>query len=212
MSDKKLDSAESQACYCFGWQIGMKLKGSDFDGFDMEAVKQGMDQAFAGEQALVSEEQLQQAFSVVGPLIEKRREALAEAKAAPGVLFLNENAERAEVTVLESGLQYEVLVEGDGAKPSGPTDTVKVHYEGRLIDGTVFDSSIERGQPAEFPLNRVVAGWTEGLQLMSVGSKYKLYLPHQLAYGPQGSQGAIPPYAALVFEVELLEVKPAEAA
>lgn len=212
MSENKLDSAESQASYCFGWQVGTQLKGSDFDGFDMEALKLGLEQAFSGAQTQVTEEQLQQAFSVVGPKIEARRTAVTEAQAAPGVLFLNENGDREGVTVLESGLQYEVLVEGEGDKPASAEDTVKVHYEGRLIDGTVFDSSVERGQPVEFPLNRVVPGWTEGLQLMNVGSKYKLYLPHNLAYGPQGSQGSIPPYAALVFEVELLEVTPAEAA
>ena len=125
---------------------------------------------------------------------------------AKGEQFLQENALREEVKVTESGLQYEVLKEGKGAKPTAES-TVKVHYEGTLIDGTVFDSSYQRGEPIEFPLNGVIKGWTEGLQLMSVGSKYKLYIPYELGYGERGAGQSIPPYAALIFTVELLEIK-----
>ncbi|MCQ2324509.1 MAG: FKBP-type peptidyl-prolyl cis-trans isomerase [Paludibacteraceae bacterium] len=131
--------------------------------------------------------------------------ASTEAKAA-GEKFLAENAKRPEVKTTESGLQYEVLESTLGQKPKA-TDTVRVHYEGTLIDGTVFDSSYKRGESITFGLNQVIKGWTEGLQLMSVGSKYKLYIPYQLAYGAQGAGSSIPPYAALIFTVELLGIE-----
>ena len=123
-----------------------------------------------------------------------------------GEKFLQENALRNEVKTTDSGLQYEVLTQGKGPKPTAES-TVKVHYEGTLIDGTVFDSSYQRGEPIEFPLNGVIKGWTEGLQLMPVGSKYKLYIPYELGYGERGAGASIPPYAALIFTVELLEIK-----
>ncbi|MBQ4018492.1 MAG: FKBP-type peptidyl-prolyl cis-trans isomerase, partial [Paludibacteraceae bacterium] len=125
---------------------------------------------------------------------------------ADGEKFLQENALREEVKVTDSGLQYEVLVQGKGPKPTAES-TVKVHYEGTLIDGTVFDSSYQRGEPIEFPLSGVIKGWTEGLQLMPVGSKYKLYIPYELGYGERGAGQSIPPYSALIFTVELLEIK-----
>ena len=125
---------------------------------------------------------------------------------AEGEKFLQENALREEVKVTESGLQYEVLVAGKGPKPTAES-TVKVHYEGTLIDGTIFDSSYQRGEPIEFPLNGVIKGWTEGLQLMPVGSKYKLYIPYNLGYGEHAAGASIPPYATLIFTVELLEIK-----
>jgi len=125
---------------------------------------------------------------------------------AEGEKFLEENAKRAGVKTTASGLQYEVLEATLGQKPKA-TDSVKVHYEGTLIDGTVFDSSYKRGEPISFPLNGVIKGWTEGLQLMSIGSKYKFFIPYQLAYGEHGAGASIPPYAALIFTVELLGIE-----
>ncbi|MEO0734807.1 MAG: FKBP-type peptidyl-prolyl cis-trans isomerase, partial [Bacteroidota bacterium] len=133
---------------------------------------------------------------------------LEDSQAKEGRDFLAKNAERPEVKVTDSGLQYEVLKEGnpEGKSPTA-TETVEVHYHGTLIDGTVFDSSVERGKTIEFPLNRVIAGWTEGVQLMKEGAKYRFYIPYELAYGARGSAPKIPPYAALVFDVELFAVK-----
>ena len=120
--------------------------------------------------------------------------------------YLAENAKKDGVITLPSGLQYQVLKEGNGRKPKA-TDTVKCHYEGMLVDGTMFDSSIQRGEPAEFPLNGVIAGWTEGLQLMQEGAKYRFFIPYTLGYGERGAGQSIPPFAALIFDVELIEVK-----
>ena len=140
---------------------------------------------------------------------EKQRAAAAErfkGTREEGEKYLAENAKKDGVVTLPSGLQYQVLKEGNGRKPKA-TDTVKCHYEGMLVDGTMFDSSIQRGEPAEFPLNGVIRGWTEGLQLMQEGAKYRFFIPYHLGYGEQGAGAAIPPFAALIFDVELIEVK-----
>ncbi|MEM7697499.1 MAG: FKBP-type peptidyl-prolyl cis-trans isomerase, partial [Verrucomicrobiota bacterium] len=133
------------------------------------------------------------------------QEAILAAQNVAQTRFLEDNAKKDGVTTTSSGLQYEVITEGDGAKPAA-TDTVTVHYHGTLIDGTVFDSSVERGQPTSFPLNRVISGWTEGLQLMPTGSKYRFTIPSDLAYGDRGAGTDIPPGATLVFEVELIKI------
>jgi FKBP-type peptidyl-prolyl cis-trans isomerase FklB len=135
----------------------------------------------------------------------KLRQEKAEANLKAGKAFLEQNGKRPEVTTLPSGLQYEILVNADGNKPS-ETSTVTCHYHGTLIDGRVFDSSVQRGKPASFPLNRVIKGWTEGLQLMSVGSKYRFFIPPQLAYGERQVSAEIGPNNTLIFDVELLEI------
>jgi len=143
-------------------------------------------------------------MSLFDRLQSNSREKL-DAEIEKGKAFLAENKNRAEVIETASGLQYEVLAEGTGAKP-GPTSKVTTHYHGTTIDGKVFDSSVQRGQPLSFGLNQVISGWTEGLQLMSVGSKYRFYIPHNLAYGERGAGGAIPGGATLIFEVELFDI------
>ena len=163
----------------------------------------------AGNELKVSNREAQ---TIVQDYFRKQEEKLNAERAekgkvakAEGEKYLAENAKKEGVVTLPSGLQYMVLKEGNGKKPKA-TDQVKCHYEGFLIDGTVFDSSIQRGEPAVFPLNQVIAGWTEGLQLMQEGAKYRFFIPYILGYGEGGAGASIPPYAALIFDVELLEV------
>ena len=138
-------------------------------------------------------------------LLNMLRQSVYETK-EEGEKYLADNAKKDGVISLPSGLQYSVIKEGTGKKPKA-TDRVKCYYEGFLIDGTVFDSSVQRGEPAVFPLNGVIAGWTEGVQLMAEGAKYRFFIPYDLAYGPQGAGASIPPYAALIFDVELIEIQ-----
>lgn len=200
-----LTTLEQHASYGIGLNMGQQLADNPFDGLDINAVAAGLKAAFTGAEAEVSEEQIRAAFTVISQRMQAAEAQAAKAAAGEGEAFLAENAKKAGIVVTESGLQYEVLVQGDGAKPSR-SDKVRTHYHGTLIDGTVFDSSYNRGQPAEFPVGGVIAGWTEALQLMPVGSKYRLYIPHNLAYGERGAGGAIKPYSALVFDVELLAI------
>jgi FKBP-type peptidyl-prolyl cis-trans isomerase FklB len=155
----------------------------------------------------VEPEDLQAAFNELTERLRAKQEAEAKEKAAAGQQFLDDNAKRDEVTVTESGLQYEILSAGDAdAEKPTTANKVRVHYHGTFTDGSVFDSSVERGQPIEFPVTGVIAGWTEALQLMPKGSKWRLFIPYNLAYGAQGSPGGIPPYSTLLFDVELLDV------
>lgn len=203
MSD--LTTLEQHASYGIGLQMGQQLADNPFDGFDIAAVAAGLAAAFYGDEPEVSEDQIRAAFQVISGRMQEAESAKAQVAAAVGEAFLAENATKAGIVVTESGLQYEVLTAGSGAKPTR-SDKVRTHYHGTLIDGTVFDSSYNRGQPAEFPVSGVIAGWTEALQLMPVGAKYRLYIPHNLAYGERGAGGAIKPYSALIFDVELLEI------
>ena len=189
--------------YAIGLSMGQNLLGSGVTSLEYADLAAGIKDVLEKNQPQISYQEAQQ---VLGQFFSELEAKIAgEAKAA-GEAFLAENAKREGVKVTESGLQYEVLEATIGQKPKA-TDKVRVHYEGTLIDGTVFDSSYKRGESITFGLNQVIKGWTEGLQLMSIGSKYKLYLPYQLAYGERGAGANIPPYAALIFTVELLGIE-----
>jgi FKBP-type peptidyl-prolyl cis-trans isomerase FklB len=205
MSDVKFETIEQKASYGIGLQMGQQLAGSGLEGLDVNAISAGIATALVGDAPAIEVDEINQALQALHTRAQEIREEAAKAASAEGEAFLKDNALRSEVTVLESGLQYEVMVEGDGEVPSSDK-SVRVHYHGQLVDGTVFDSSVSRGQPAEFPVTGVIAGWVEALQKMPVGSKWKLYIPHNLAYGERGAGAAIPPFAALVFEVELLAI------
>lgn len=205
MSEVKFETVEQKASYGIGLQMGQQLAGSGLEGLNVAAIAAGIATALVGEQPAISIDEINQALHTIHMRAEEARQEAAKVAASEGEAFLKDNALRPEVTVLESGLQYEVLVEGNGAIPTSDK-SVRVHYHGQLVDGTVFDSSVSRGQPAEFPVTGVIRGWVEALQLMPVGSKWKLYIPHNLAYGERGAGASIPPFAALVFEVELLDI------
>ncbi|MCV6637954.1 FKBP-type peptidyl-prolyl cis-trans isomerase [Candidatus Albibeggiatoa sp. nov. NOAA] len=205
MSDIKLDTLEAKASYGIGIQFGQQLASSNIEGLDVAAIAKGIDTVLSGSHPEIAIDEINQALQALHERTQEKNAEQAKVAAAEGEAFLEQNANRPEVTVTESGLQYEILTEGTGEKPTAE-QKVRVHYHGQLVDGTVFDSSVERGQPAEFPVNGVIQGWVEALQLMPVGSKWKLAIPQELAYGEQGAGQAIPPYAALVFEVELIAI------
>ena len=189
--------------YALGLSMGQNLMGSGVTSLNYQDLAQGIEDVLTKQQPKITYQDAQQ---VLGQFFQELEAKIAGAAKADGEKFLAENAKREGVQVTASGLQYEVLEATIGQKPKA-TDTVKVHYEGTLIDGTVFDSSYKRGESISFPLNGVIKGWTEGLQLMSVGSKYKFFIPYQLAYGERGAGQQIPPYSALIFTVELLGIE-----
>ncbi|MFY3775872.1 FKBP-type peptidyl-prolyl cis-trans isomerase [Marinobacter salsuginis] len=207
----KLDSTDQKVSYGMGLVLGERM-GNDLPNLQMEQFLQGIQHGHAGdeEDKRMSREEIQQALMTYQQQLQeeqgKQMEELAQKNLEAGEAFLAENAEREGVETTESGLQYEILEQGDGEKPAA-TDTVQVHYTGELLSGEVFDSSRERGEPVTFALNQVIPGWTEGLQLMNEGARYKLYIPSDLAYGPGGNR-AIGPNETLVFDVELLEINP----
>jgi FKBP-type peptidyl-prolyl cis-trans isomerase FklB len=189
--------------YAFGTSIGSNLKSVGFDSLSYNAFSIALQDALNGEEKI----SLKEAQKLIQTTIQGKQEALAEEQSAEGERFLEENGNRPEIVTTESGLQYEIINKSDGAIPLA-TDKVKVHYTGTLIEGTVFDSSIERGEPTSFGVSQVISGWTEALLLMPVGSKWKVFIPQDLAYGPRGAGGGeIPPYAALIFEMELLAIE-----
>ena len=188
--------------YSLGLVLSQNLKSQGFKAIVPADLAKGFEEGLAGTSSLSPE----QANAHIQNYLRAAAESQGAEARQEGEAFLANNAKRPEVKVTDSGLQYEVLREGTGKSPSA-TETVEVHYHGTLIDGTVFDSSVQRGQTISFGLNQVIPGWTEGVQLMKEGAKYRFYIPYNLAYGERGSGQTIPPYAALIFDVELFKVK-----
>lgn len=208
--NKAADSAElktpaQKASYGIGLSMGKNLSQEGMDDLNSQAVALGIEDALAKKDQRLTDEELMEAFGFLQARAQERMSALNDEAAKAGADFLVENAKRDGVQTTESGLQYEVVKKAEGAQPK-VSDVVSVHYQGTLVDGSVFDSSIERGEPVEFPVGGVIPGWVEGLQLMKVGEKYKFYIPSELAYGAQSPTPAIPANSTLVFEVELLDI------
>ncbi|WP_421920467.1 FKBP-type peptidyl-prolyl cis-trans isomerase [Marinifilum sp.] len=198
----KYTEEQDKISYCLGLSIASNLITSGVKTISIDPFMDALNAAFNGKMPEISPEE---ANKILQEFFGKIQEEQAGAAIEAGKKFLEENAKKDGVVSLESGLQYEIVSEGKGDLPKG-TDSVKCHYHGTLIDGTVFDSSVNRGEPATFPVNGVIAGWIEALQLMPVGSKWKLYVPSDLAYGAQGAGNLIGPHTTLLFEVELLEI------
>ena len=188
--------------YALGLGIARQLAGMGASEVNVDDFAQALKDIFAGKEPQVTDQEGQQ---LVNEFFQNKQAEMAAKAKEGGEKFLEENGKKEGVVTLPSGLQYQVLREGNGKKPKA-TDKVECHYEGTLIDGTKFDSSYDRGQTATFGLNQVIAGWTEGLQLMQEGAKYRFFIPYRLAYGEGGAGSSIPPFAALVFDVELIEV------
>jgi FKBP-type peptidyl-prolyl cis-trans isomerase FklB len=206
----KLDSQKDKVSYSIGVNIGNNLR-QDSIAFNADALLRGLQDASRDSaDRLMTDGEMQSTLMALQDSMQKKQ--LEDARMAgeknklEGEAFLAQNAKKEGIVTLPSGLQYRVISEGTGKSPSA-SSTVTVHYRGKLLNGTEFDSSYKRGEPATFPLGGVIAGWTEGLQLMKVGAKYELFVPASLAYGERGSRGTIPPNATLIFEVELLDVK-----
>jgi FKBP-type peptidyl-prolyl cis-trans isomerase len=199
--------------YAMGYNMGRQLKAMAQE-LDIDIVMQGLKDCTLGnkEKIPVAEMQkvLKEFYNEYTKKLQEKKRVQGEKNVAEGEAFLKKNAQKPGVKVTKSGLQYLVIKEGKGPKPK-PTDTVTVHYRGTLINGKEFDSSYKRGEPIKFPLNRVIRGWTEGLQLMSAGAKYKLFIPSKLAYGERGAGTDIAPNAVLIFDVELLSFEPPKA-
>ena len=200
-----LETDEQRVSYGIGYNFGSGVAKQSGFTVDRNALKSGLEDGLAESKTRISEADIQAAFTTVQQKVAAVMAAAGEKNLAASAAFLAKNKTRTGVTTTASGLQYEVLVKGKGPKPKA-TDTVEVHYHGTLTDGTVFDSSVERGEPAVFPVGGVIKGWVEALQLMSVGDKWKLYVAPDLAYGPRAN-GKIPANAALIFEVQLISIK-----
>ncbi len=200
----EFNTTEKKVSYGYGFNIGHNL-AEIIEKLDIDAFCQGLKDFKSKAQLALTPEELNAAFKEFDEAVNAEKRKVADAQAKAGKDYLAQNAKKEGVKVTSSGLQYEVITEGNGKQPTA-TDSVKVHYHGTLTDGTVFDSSVLRDQPATFGVNQVIKGWVEGLQLMKVGSKYKFTIPAELAYGEHGAGAAIPPNSVLVFEVELLDI------
>jgi FKBP-type peptidyl-prolyl cis-trans isomerase FklB len=205
MTTPSFESVEAQASYGIGLQVGQQLRESGLQGLLPEALLAGLRDALEGNAPAVPVDVVHRALREVHERADGVRRERQQAMAEEGQKFLEENQKKEGVSTTESGLQFRVITQGEGSIPSRQ-DHVRVHYTGKLIDGTVFDSSVARGEPAEFPVSGVIAGWIEALTLMPVGSKWELAIPYELAYGERGAGAAIPPFSTLVFEVELLDI------
>lgn len=201
----KIESENAQISYELGYSYAENIKTEFPKQIESDAFVKGIEDALSGSTKLVSDEQRETIYNKLRTLKQAEAQAESSSMLATGDAFLKSNGEREGVVTLPSGLQYEILEAGDGAKPT-VDDSVTTHYEGTLVDGTVFDSSYERGQPATFPLKGVIRGWTEGLQLMKTGAKWKFFIPPNLAYGPQG-RPSIPGNSTLIFIVELVSIE-----
>ena len=188
--------------YALGLGIGQQLKSMNIENFDIKEFSRSIEDVMAGRDTDMTAREAQ---AMLSEYFQKKEKEQAEENIAKGKAYLEENGKREGVITTKSGLQYEVLTEGTGKSPKA-TDKVRCHYEGRLTNGSVFDSSYQRGEPADFGLNQVIAGWTEGVQLMKEGAKYRFHIPYLLGYGERGAGASIPPYATLVFDVELIKV------
>ncbi|MEM7683756.1 MAG: FKBP-type peptidyl-prolyl cis-trans isomerase [Paracoccaceae bacterium] len=202
-----LETPQQKASYGIGYNMGQSIsqQGLTLDEIDPAALAQAVRDFLAGDDPRVPEAELIDAFTAIQVAVQAREEAKAEKAVAAGAAFLEENKAAEGVVTTESGLQYRIETEGDGASPQA-TDTVSVHYEGRLLDGTVFDSSYARGEPASFGVTQVIPGWTESLLLMKPGGKFEVWIPSELAYGSRGAGADIGPNETLNFTIELLEI------
>ncbi len=209
-NDAKLATAEQKVSYGFGLQMGSNLKEMPFD-LDVEAVLAGIRDIIADKQPRISQEDLQMAMAEVQQKVMTKATAQGESNRVAGEKFLAENGKKEGIKTTASGLQYQVIEEGKGATPTAE-DTITAHYKGTLLDGSTFDSSYDRGEPATFPVSGVIKGWTEALQLMKVGSKYRLFIPANLAYGERPAGRKIGPNSTLIFDIHLLAIEPKSAA
>ena len=200
-----IESDADKVSYGLGLQLGNQIVQQSFPGFSLDALIIGIKDIYANQPCRFPDEEMQQAFATINQMVQAQASQAGEQNHQAGEVFLAENAKKDGVTTTASGLQYEVITAGDGPKPS-ETDMVVTHYHGMLVDGTVFDSSVDRGEPAQFPVNGVIQGWIEALQMMNVGSKWRITVPAPLAYGEAGSGPVIEPKCTLVFEVELLAI------